>query len=225
MALLFFTPFLQRPTHMSTESKLRYEPGKIYHFVLLKFLPSAMPSFGPYRPWLGDSITKLEIVELTCQSHHKVKWVYDPTEEEAKHDGFIFVDKTGAEWYNQYPRAEYGQLDDTADWIVARAKLDPEVNPDWDAYTDITMYLRRIGNGIKRFLNPAETSTDFEEKRLRPIAAESLQKHFDHVVELLKTEYGYTARTEPYTIDVVNVKGETETRTLENAVRVIVEKA
>lgn len=57
-------------------------------------------------------VDQLTFRELTITEHHKVPGEWD---DEPKHDGFHAVDSEGLVWHNQYPRASYGQMDDTAD--------------------------------------------------------------------------------------------------------------
>lgn len=105
------------------KSNLRYTIGKCYIFML-----------APNRNF--DIDTKLsnyyEFIKVICKEHHKVSWEHDP-ENIKKYDGFIFeeirssqINEPGRIYYNQYPRASYGQLDDSCNRIITRKITDEE---------------------------------------------------------------------------------------------------
>lgn len=113
-------------------SNLRYEQSKTYPFVHCKFkrlltkrngedVWSRASQLGLYRPWEDEQkLLSLKAVNMLCAEHHKVAWDQDPTGEK-KHDGFIFFElplvprNPLKRWFNQYPRASYGQLSTDAD--------------------------------------------------------------------------------------------------------------
>lgn len=110
---------------IETESKpalkLRFTVGEVYWFARTLYTnkPMKESSFASiYMPWYHD-LDKIEFLPLLCKEHHKVAWDQDPKEEKTC-DGFIFVSPTDENdiWYNQYPSACYGQLDDTNDRVV-----------------------------------------------------------------------------------------------------------
>jgi hypothetical protein len=122
----------------SLNTVLRYTPGQDYVFVHCKFrrftfenggkkISSAPMQLSTYRPWdTCHHLMNLEAVKLKCVEHHKVAWDQDP-DGEAKYDGFVFesYEKPTRRWFNQYPRASYGQVSDVADrflyldWVSA----------------------------------------------------------------------------------------------------------
>lgn len=57
-------------------------------------------------------IQSMRFFDLTVTEHHKVPGEWS---DEKEYDGFIATDKNGNIWHNQYPRASYGQLSDSAD--------------------------------------------------------------------------------------------------------------
>lgn len=69
-----------------------------------------------YEPW-SDKDLNNEIIVATCLSEHDVPVeYYEADGNTAK--GYIFSDQHGRIWYNQYPKAGYGQIDDSADRML-----------------------------------------------------------------------------------------------------------
>lgn len=66
-----------------------------------------------FMPW-EEHVVSSEIVYLTVKEHHKVPLSYDQSGE-LSCDGYILETSDGERWFNQYPHASYGQLDDSAD--------------------------------------------------------------------------------------------------------------
>lgn len=104
---------------------MRFEIGQQIPFIKVKFnrRPDNKLMFQSlYDPRIHD-LESIEVKMLTVKEHHKVPWYHEPAGEK-KYDGFIFTEQLneGKEeiWYNQYPTASYGQLDDTSDRIVFR---------------------------------------------------------------------------------------------------------
>ncbi len=79
-------------------------------------------------PW-ENTIAATAIRHMVCVEHHKVPWDQDP-DGDIKYDGFVFDDQQGHKWYNQYPRASYGQLTDTAD---GRIHIHPNEGETFDS--------------------------------------------------------------------------------------------
>ncbi|HWT40247.1 MAG TPA: hypothetical protein VN081_03175 [Dongiaceae bacterium] len=197
----------------------RFTTGKDYFFINVDFKKGAGSFFPLFQPWLGDTITKIDIVKLHCDECHSVKWRYDDKEDSKDFEGFVFTDSTGARWFNQYPLADFGQLDDSANWLATREKPSSDQDP-WYSYRKIQMYLENLGDGIRRFRKTDDT-TDEGELRMRPIAADGLQKHFDEIVEKLKTEFNVAVEVGPRILTYkCKDTGEEETITFEDRVKV-----
>lgn len=101
--------------------KLRFTVGEVYWFARTLYTNKdpKLPTFTSlFMPWLHN-LDKIEFLPLLCKEHHKVAWDQDPKSEKTC-DGFVFVSPTDETdiWYNQYPKASYGQLDDTNDRVV-----------------------------------------------------------------------------------------------------------
>lgn len=94
---------------------MRFEVGRNYVFMRVLFTgrPRLM---NRYIPW-EDTLDSIQTINLTCKEHHKVPGEFS---DERKFDGFIFEDAEGGIWYNQYPNAHYGQLDDRMDYHAER---------------------------------------------------------------------------------------------------------
>lgn len=123
---------------------MRYNLGQSYIFVKSSFKKGSTPRMSNlFFPW-EDTDLKLDFIKLTCKSVHAVSGAYD---DDLKCQGFIFEDANKNEWYNQYPRASYGQLDDSWDGRVLSAKGEEH----YAYYTDITRFLDNIDRGIADF--------------------------------------------------------------------------
>lgn len=86
------------------------------------FGPRKITNMAPLRPWdivEGVKISKIILKKLTVTEHHKVPGFFGLSDE-APYDGYILVDEDGAKYTNQYPHAQYGQLDDSADRMFRR---------------------------------------------------------------------------------------------------------
>lgn len=164
----------------TTESVLRYIPGQDYAFLHCKFRRSHKQTngmlamgmaiqLGTYRPYdVHHHLLNLEVVKLRCVDHHKVPWDQDPYGA-LKHDGFVFesYEEPVKRWFNQYPRACYGQIDDSHDRflyldyvgagmstkeVVAEAATDKGMTELQDA----TYYLGNIRRGIVSITKAAD---------------------------------------------------------------------
>lgn len=185
---------------------MRYNVGQKYVFINIQFVPSSMRFGNLYLPWC-DELKSIELLKLTCTEHHRVT---DEWSDEAEHDGFRFVDEKGAVWDNQYPRASYGQLDDSANWRVRpdfegmKAALSKdqifEMFSKYRDTTDVTKYLENITRGLESLKSELADDRKQDEPSTRrdelPVFIEALQKHYDEVIGLLKAQ-GVTATVGP----------------------------
>lgn len=168
---------------------MRYNPGTKELFIHIAFI-SKYPSFFPlYKPW-EDELVKIEIIQLTCEEHHKVKWDYaEDVPESYTSDGYVFKDKDGRRWLNQYPSASFGQLDDSANWKVHLKDYGDEADEgDYRSFEDVRMFLNRILRGLR----PADAVVPGVVEE--PIRA-SLQKFYDDLVLKIKEEFGIVVNT------------------------------
>lgn len=103
------------------------------------------------------------------------------------YDGFVFTEEkpeyTSGKWFNQYPRASYGQMDDSHNWKVTPDQTEAEINslPDnkvWATYQDVTVFL---GSALRGALNLKEEGKLVESK--------ALSDFYDKVVKLLKDDF------------------------------------
>ena len=116
----------------------------------------------PYRcSWLigldTTPVLKTELIRLTVVEHHKVPGEWSDALE---YDGYVLRDDNGALWYNQYPYASYGQLDDSYDRVFRRAELhrvgnhDPIFSSDTVVLTErIEMLYEAMLDGVKIYEN------------------------------------------------------------------------
>lgn len=105
---------------------MRYQVGSKVPFLVIQYEASTgrkyLNGFGStFMPWEG-TLLNIHVEMLECIEHHKVPNAYDESDTPTLDcDGFIFKAEAGFIWHNQYPRASYGQVSDTADRIVSRA--------------------------------------------------------------------------------------------------------
>lgn len=177
----------------------RYEPGKEYAFVNVIYdRPSPLITFL-YVPW-HDILKEIVVKRLKCVEHHRVP---DDWGDEIKYDGFIFQDVEGNEdrWYNQYPRASYGQTSDESNWMVnvAENRNGVELNDkEADKYSDAEIlwgisdaakYLDRIRDG----LNPRNETMELEQEQ-----QESLSVFYDQLKAAVEEKMGTTYELEEW---------------------------
>lgn len=79
----------------------------------------------------------LETEVLTVSEHHKVSQRHD-TEDKKDCDGYVLSSASGITFKNQYPFADYGQLDDTADWVFSGVN---EADNTVKKYIDVLMIM------------------------------------------------------------------------------------
>lgn len=94
---------------------MRYEIGqKIWTFFIQNTDGFMYPFFSRYNPLTANSLDfpKVEFLQLTVTEHVRVPGDWS---DETENDGFKLAAPDGKTWYNQYPRASYGQISDTQD--------------------------------------------------------------------------------------------------------------
>lgn len=179
------------------ERPLRYTVGQDYPFVRL----TTEQYTSLYLPW-RDKLLSLEVINLRCAAHHKVAWRHDP--EDKKYDGFIFLGADGSAWHNQYPYADYGQLDDSMDWRVQ--------NPDDDIYPrfrDACKYLETVRRGVYQFEHVVKELGP-NGKQINPKYALALMHHFEDVRIAVEDATGKFVRMRPVIIRANGDKPEHE---------------
>lgn len=159
---------------------MRYTPNEKTLFINIKFEASEPRFSSLYLPWT-DKLLAIELLELTCEKHERVAGEWD---DEVQYDGFIFRDADGKEWHNQYPRAAYGQLDDSQDWIVRSAEVTDENL--FTKFDDAERHLEKILRGIR----------DMEDDY-----AQALQKHYDEIVAKIEAETPYSVEIKPLKLE------------------------
>lgn len=66
-----------------------------------------------------ENIIEWDVVNLVVTEQHAVPSHFYPDGEKS-HTGYVLTDPDGDVWYNQYPAASYGQLDDSSDRLFYR---------------------------------------------------------------------------------------------------------
>lgn len=157
---------------------MRYNVGQTVLFMYVNFIASEPRLGNLFYPW-KDELVGVNFKKLTCKEHHRVPGDWD---DEIKYDGYIFSEtKDGKEelYNNQYPRASYGQTDDSANWMIIDHTTD-----DHHYYRDASKHMEIILRGIH----------DLKERE--PEWSKALQEHFDNMVKLI-SEQGFDVKIEP----------------------------
>lgn len=98
---------------------LRYNVGEtlfVIHFTLkTDFKKSKVLFKMPYLN-IEDEIEKITIKKLVVVEHHKVPNQWQDEHEPSVDNGFILNDSLGVTYYNQCPKAGYGQITTTGDY-------------------------------------------------------------------------------------------------------------
>lgn len=134
---------------------MRYEIGKVIfavHFTIKDHTGMQRQMFNrPHMYRDNDEIESISILKLTVVEHHKVSTAYS---DEKNCDGFILIDSKGEKWNNQYPRASYGQMDDSADGNFLKDVPEGWTMKDFDNYKSPLEYydLERFMSNLDRFI-------------------------------------------------------------------------
>lgn len=133
---------------------MRYEIGETVYAIRINFEASSFRFHSLYCPWLGDKLSGLEIKKLVVKEHHKVAWDQDENNEK-KYDGYILEDETGKIWYNQYPTANFGQLDDSMNF-----KFVASDDTEFVYFDDVTIALKGVHGGYLNFNKISDAEVD-----------------------------------------------------------------
>lgn len=157
----------------------RYQVGQKVPVIQINFEMKSPRFLNLYLPW-EDTLTSINVKVLECVSHQRVPGDWD---NEVKYDGYIFNDPaTSVEYYNQYPRASYGQISTDNDWrFYDNSSKEDYFNP----YTDASNFLSKIEKGIRDL------------RETKPEWSEMLKEHYDQVVKLVEAE-GFNVKVEPF---------------------------
>lgn len=183
---------------------MRYQIGQkiIVGFHEIDNKPVQSFAGNMFAPWT-DRLKKLHLVELTCVEHHKVGWAHDPTEEK-KYDGYVFQDKNGRRWANQYPHANYGQISTDSDYYFRLETGEyGGLTDTLYVFEDITVTIDRLSRGIRDIAEqkqedlgpqcggrtPKELVAMLEHHRTYVI--KKIEKTFGAKVEIKAAELGY----------------------------------
>ena len=195
---------------------MRYNVQSIYFFIRIVFTAGS-PRFGNlYLPW-EDTLDKIQLMSATCIEHHKVPTEWDA---ELSNDGFVFSEtegeSLGRKWHNQYPRASYGQLDDSNDYRIFPAVLDTktedrveirnifdalksEFGDEWPHFEDVRTTLKRLDRALRQTepdIISSAPALDEEKKAM-------LQTLYDQIVGMIN-EKGYDVANNPTTFEFTN---------------------
>lgn len=163
----------------------RYTVGQRYPFIRLRF--QNVPFSPVFLPWL-HRLDEIQLLEVTCKSAHLVRSEWDSDDVEPKYTGYIFVDDSGREWYNQYPRYSCGQITDEGRFRISPAE--PTEEELFLNYEQTELFLERILRGVKADLGNSDYNTQ-------------LQAHYDEVVQKV-TAAGWEVKQSPRIIRFTN---------------------
>lgn len=145
---------------------MRYNVNQQYPFIAILFerkngKKETQGLGGTFFPW-EHKLISIHLELLTCAEHHKVPNAYDESKPPVLDcDGFIFTNpSTNETWHNQYPSASYGQLTDTANYLVT-VDCDREVvESQWETRVfqmeDGLYRLAQVHRGIFQLQNELE---------------------------------------------------------------------
>lgn len=179
---------------------MRFNVGETLFFVKIDFTPSQSNAFGSalYMPWKGDTLNEIKIIKLKVTEHHKVAWDGDP-HDRPDHDGYVLREIVrinensaiyGETYYNQYPEASYGQVDNSFDRIVFRK--DCSNDEFWGhRFTLLTHVLEQL-HRAEHLDNGADA--------LPPEQRQMLQAHRLEIEEALRTQFGMSVVYTPKVI-------------------------
>lgn len=199
---------------------MRFQLQMLYFFIRIQFEPGSARFGSLYLPW-EDKLTSLRILSAKCIEHHKVPGEWDDV---IQYDGFVFEETddcvmpghpyvAGRRWHNQYPRASYGQLDDSNDRRIRPAILssttkdhdeidkiildnEEEFGDGYGSFEYVPAFLSRLDRAIR------QTEPDFLAGNAPPLDPEKkamLQALYDQIVAIL-AEKGYVVENGPTTL-------------------------
>ena len=130
-----------------------------------------------FLPWEDEVVSKT-IEQLSVKEHHKVPNYWDSVGAVKENDGYVLNGPDGSVWYNQYPKASYGQLDDSADRLYLRCS--DEKVPTLVRSTSFVHYMENVLRGIKSL-----EAGDVDKSKL-------LSQHFDEMKAMFEAQTGKT---------------------------------
>lgn len=152
----------------------RFQVGEVLYGICFLFQNGEYDNTKPYV--YHDMLVKdIAIGKLTVKEHHRVPDYWAKNDHEQKHDGFILSDEAGNIWYNQYPKAHYGQVTDENDRIFYLHPKTEEQEKDAingrivGEYNLLTDFVHDLNRGIRYIQNmPADKKANWQdaEKRL-----------------------------------------------------------
>jgi hypothetical protein len=157
---------------------MRFRVGQVYPFIHIAARGDTPPhTFHTVRVWY-EEVSDITIDLLVCTHHHEVPAVGPNVW--TKMDGFIFKDKFGTEWYNQYPLAYENTKD--LDYVVYRNQgpVDGIVEMKY-----LGQYLDGINYALQ-FMDNADP--------VMAAKAAALKVHYSDVHTKLKVEHHMRAR-------------------------------
>lgn len=167
---------------------MRFQVGEEIYAIHFKLAGHTGLAAGGYvRPYIytDAGVEKITIKKLVVKEHHKVPWDQDP-DGEKKYDGYVLTDEKGVVWHNQYEKASYGQVSDTANWMFNLA-LTGDHN---------ISYLRHSGTihemeAVTVFYNSLAKGIEFHRNNGNdPSYTAKLVALSDDIKKMLKDEFG-----------------------------------
>lgn len=168
---------------------MRYTPKEETVFIHVDYKPASMRFGSKYFPW-EDTLNSITLTKLTCIEHHRVPGEWDDV---VQYDGFLFTDPEGNKWANQYPRASYGQISDTQNWVVRT-----RINDKYRKMTDIRIYLDEVSQGVRDLEREGKKATTAADTAKINFMATSLKAHFEDVRLKLIEQFNLEAIDEPH---------------------------
>jgi len=167
---------------------------------------------------LSVDIVDVKFIEAVCKEHHKVACDYGD-ENDKKYDGFIF-ECDGVQAHNQYPKASYGQMDDSADRKISfftalyeKFGGDCEALTNADEYLEYSLFTNHMENLERGLHNFKEKGDEVAYQKLlarKKLFTDALAKQLNKEIKLLPFFARFKdGRNEPvdgfYTVELVDL--------------------
>jgi hypothetical protein len=160
--------------------------------------------FKSYFPWYNHEIESITFEHLKVLEHHRVLHEYAKEDDVPDCDGFILEDSQKRRFFNQYPRACYGQTSDRADRMFHRDLTAYENIDEWLALSEPAYEYRLLSDYLKDLKRGIHERRKEQFKEGSTYSAEDihhtdlLELHVKAIVDQYKSEHGKDIVFEPH---------------------------
>lgn len=186
---------------------MRYDINEVVPVVHLRISSpnkAARMLFTSYFPWYNHNVEAILFEHLTVLEHHRVLHEYAKEDDVPDCDGFILEDSQKRRFFNQYPRACYGQTSDRADRIFNRdltmfesADAFLASNEPAYEYRLLSDYLKDLKRGIhERRKEQFKEGSTYSAEDIRH--TDLLEKHLVEVCDKYDAEFNKKIKFTPH---------------------------